>query len=58
MRTELEILHKIKEIEADIEVFKVQKIDNFNEVADNVMRTASISAAKRQIQLLEWVLKG
>lgn len=58
MKTELEILRKIKEIEADIEVLKVQKIDNFNEVADNVMRTASISAAKRQIQLLEWVLKG
>lgn len=58
MKTELQIRHKIKEIEADIEVLKVQTTDNFNEVADNVMRKASISAAKKQIQLLEWVLKG
>lgn len=58
MKTELEILHKIKEIEADIHILNEQKIDNFNEVANNVMRVASISAAKRQIQLLKWVLKG
>lgn len=57
MKTELEILHRIKEIEADIHVLNEQRIDIFNDVADNVMRVVSISAAKRQIQLLEWVLK-
>ncbi len=55
MKTELEILNKIIEIKADIKEFNELKIIN-TDYADNIILTAAISSAKKQIQLLKWVL--